>query len=476
MLHATWNAATEPMSISPLLISFFMRPRMALSLLLFCTSYLNFASPIALFAQATQAGNTAQQLVFAGLHSAAMQGQINAIQADGAGELYLLLNQGDGVRLIKTDNAGSQVLAQTQLGAAGDVGVGLALDSAGKVYITGTTLSSSFAATGGAALGTRTGISTNSFVAGFDAALRPIFVTYTGGSRIAAAGIAATSDAVFVTGIIYASDLPVTSNGVQQMPAFGSTQSGFVERFSSDGSTLVYATYLTGALGSTTPTAIAADLADNAYIAGSTTASGFPTVAALVPDILGDPSGFLTRLDPLGDGYSFSTYVPGAGLTSIAVDLSTQTLLASGSVSLGQFAVDTVAMPLVPATYQVLLRLSLDGSVVLSGTLLAPGTQSTVAAAPNGEAWVDGKLSAPLLPIATLAGVGSGFALRVNAQNIIDQAARFGGLPTANPSFASLPINLVALAVDPAGEPYVAGSLQPTASAALLGKHAKSEA
>ena len=79
-----------------------------------------------------------------------------------------------------------------------------------------------------------------------------------------------------MTGITYSADLPVTPNGVQQAPAPGSTQSGFVERFSVDGRTLVYATYLTGAEGSTTPTAIAADANDNAYVAGSTTASGFP--------------------------------------------------------------------------------------------------------------------------------------------------------------------------------------------------------
>jgi len=308
------------------------------------------------WAQVASAGNTSQQLVFAGLNTVAAHGQVVAIKSDAAGNLYLLLNQGDGVRILKTDSSARTIIAQTQLGASGDAGVGLALDPAGNVYVAGTTLSASFAATGGAAFGTRTGSSVNSFVARFDAGLHPVFVTYTGGSRIAASGVAATADAVFVTGITYASDLPVTSNGVQQTPAPGSAQSGFVERFSSDGTRLAYATYLTGALGSTTPTAIAADAAVNAYVAGSTTASGFPTVAALVPNMLGNPSGFLTRLTPLGDGFSFSTFIPGAGLTSIALDASGTTLLASGSVSLGQFPVDTDAMPLVPGTYQVLLR------------------------------------------------------------------------------------------------------------------------
>jgi hypothetical protein len=424
---------------------------------------------IPLSACGQQAANTSQQLVFAGLRSVAQQGQIDGVRCDTAGNLYLLLNQGDGVRLLKTDNAASTVLAQASIGTAGDVGVALALDRAGNVYVTGTTNSGTLMGTPGAAIPNRTDSSTNSFVAKFDSNLSPLFVTFTGGSRIAAAAISATSDAVFVTGITYAANLPVTGNGIQQAPAYESTQSGFVEKFSSDGATLLYATYLSGAAGSTTPTAIVADAADDAYIAGETTAPGFPTVAALVPAMLGNPSGFLTRLTPAGDGIAWSTFVPGAGLTSIALDSTGQLLLVSGAVALGQFPVDTVTVPLAPATYQVLLRIPAAGNAVLSSTLLAPGTQSYVAAAANGAAWVDGNLTAPLLPMTTLAAMGNGFAVHVPAGATIDQTARFGGLPNGNASYASLPANLTSVAVDPGGEALIAGAVLPTASSAELG-------
>ena len=415
-----------------------------------------------------QAANTAQQLVFAGLRSVGQQGQINGIKTDTTGNLYFVLDQHDGVRVFKTDAAASTILAQAQLGAAGDVGLALALDPAGNVYVTGTSTSTTLTGTPGAAIPNRTDTSTQSFVAKFDTALNPQFVTFTGGSRIAATAIAATADAVFVTGLIYGGNLPVTSNGIQQTPAPGSTQSGFVERFSASGTTLVYATYLTGANGFTSPAAIVADPADNAYLAGQTSASGFPTVAALVPAILSNPSGFLTKLDPGGDALTFSTFLPGAGLTSIALDSTGQTLLASGAVALNQFPVDTVATPLVPTTYQVLLRLPLDGSTVQSSTLIAPGTQSFVAAAPASAAWVDGIFTGPLLPLRPLADVGNGYAVRVTAQNTIDQTARFGGAATANPTYASLPTTLTSIAVDPTGQPLIAGSVQPTASASLL--------
>ncbi len=415
-----------------------------------------------------QLANTSQQLAFAGLRSVGQKGQINGVQVDPAGNIYLLVNQGDGVRLLKTDNAGGGVLAQAQLGTTGDTGIALAIDSAGNVYVTGTTTSTALVGTAGAAIQYRTDASTNSFIAKFDSGLAPVFVTFTGGSRIAASGIAVTSDAVFVTGTTYAATLPVTSNGIQQTPSFGSTQNGFVERFSSDGRTLVYATYLTGANGDTAPAAIAADATDAVYIVGETSASGYPTIAALVPEMLSNPSGFLTRMSPLGDAISFSTFIPGAGLTSIALDSTGQTLLISGSVALGQFPVDAVAMPLVPTNYQVLLRIPIDGSGVESSTLIAPATQSYVSAGANGDAWIDGVFTAPMLPLLPLSTIGSGFAVHVPAGAAIDQTARFGGLPNQSPTFASLQITITSVAVDANGGAIVAGAVQPTASSTLL--------
>jgi len=83
-----------------------------------------------------------QQLLFAGLRASSspntFYAQFNAVQSDASGNLYLLLDQHDGVRVLKTDPTASTVLAQAQLGAAGDVGLAMALDPAGNVYITGT--------------------------------------------------------------------------------------------------------------------------------------------------------------------------------------------------------------------------------------------------------------------------------------------------------------------------------------------------
>ena len=188
-----------------------------------------------------------------------------------------------------------------------------------------------------------------------------------------------------------------------------------------------------------------------------------------MPNTLSNPSGFVTRLTPAGDNLTFSTFIPGAGLTSLGFDSAGKVLLASGSVALGQFPIDTVASPIASTlAYQTLLRLPLDGSFVLSGTLLAPGTQSFVAPDAAAGVWVDGSLAAPLFPIPTFADSGTLFAVHTNAANAVDQTARFGGLPNTNPTFASLLAVATSIAVDPAGAALIAGAVQPTASASLL--------
>jgi hypothetical protein len=324
-----------------------------------------------------------QQLVFTGLLGSSnpiqFNAQFNAVQSGASGNLYLLLDQKDGVRLLKTDPTASSVLAQTQLGAQGDIGLAMALDPAGNIYIAGTTTSGTITATSGAPFPGPTGTSTNAFLAKFDQNLNPIFITYAGSGGLSVTGIAATADAVFLTGSIFGSTLPVTPSAILQSPAFNSLQNGFVERFNATGTTLVYATYLSGQNGNTSPAAITADANDSAYIAGYTTSSGFPTLSALVPAILSPTSGFLTKLTPAGDGLLFSTFLPGPGITSIALapevqNPAAQDLLLSGSIALGQFPIATVSTPLVNTPYQTLLRLSLDGRTVLASTLLRPAS------------------------------------------------------------------------------------------------------
>jgi hypothetical protein len=416
----------------------------------------------------TSLSQNAQQLAFAGLRAAAGKGQFNAVKVDSAGNLYLLYDQNDGVRILKTDPGAVQLLAQAQLGATGDTGIAMALDPVGNVYVTGTTTSGAIAGTSGVVFPTRTDASTNSFVAKFDSSLNPLFVTYAGSGRTAVTAIAATADAVFITGSIFTNTLPVTLSAIIQSPSSGSFGNGFVERFNATGTSLVYATYLSGFGGDTSPAALAADTQDNAYIAGYTTSSGYPTLAAVVPTILGTTSGFLTKLSPAGDSFVFSTFIPGKGITSLAFDNTSQSLLFSGTIARGQFPIATVSSPLVTIDYQTVVRMPLDGSRVLSSTLLAPATQSVVTTAPNGTAWAALTLTTPLLPLPAISTLGDIAAFRISTQGTIDQSIRLGGHDTGNTSLPSLPSTISSIAVDASAQPLFAGSITPLTSASLI--------
>ncbi len=424
-----------------------------------------------------------QQLAFAGLHSVAQQGQFNAVATDSSGNLFLLLDQSDGVRLLKTDATATNILAQASLGAAGDQGLAMALDPSGNLYVTGQSTSGALSGTSGAAYVHPADASANSFIAKFNPSLTLQWVTFGGSGRAPASAIAATADAVFITGLIYGNGLPVTPGGIIQAPLEGSRQNGFVEKFSADGSALLYATYLSGAGGDTSPLVIAADAHDAAYVAGFTTAPGYPTTPpgfpgtypALIPRYVGNAAttGFLTELTPAGDGLTLSTYIPGTGITSLAIDAAGNTLLLSGNIAPGQFPVASAATPMAAINYQVLFRMPLDGSSVLSSTILAPGNESYLTPGPNGTVWVDGPLSTPLLPSSSVSDIGTAFALRVSpqgtsGQTVVDEAFRFGGLASTNPSFAGVVTTLTSLAVDSAGSALIAGGVAPTASSSLL--------
>ena len=425
----------------------------------------------ALFTRPACAQLAPQQVVLEGLLTQNHRGSFSSSAFAPDGSLYLLLDEGDGIRVLKTDSNGTTPAAQLHLGAAGDSGVALATDPTGNVYLTGTSTSGILTGTAGVPFPAPADSSVNSFVAKLDSQLNLVFLTFVGSGHTATSSIAANADAVFVTGSIFSSTLPVTSAGMQQTPAAGSNTSGFVESFSSDGAMLNYATYLSGADGDTEPAAIAVDSAGHAAIAGETSSAGFPTLNALQPAILGSTSGFLTELMPAGDGIVYSTFIAGAGITGLALDSAVNGLLITGSVALGQFPIAITNAPLTSANYQSLLKISADGQSLISSEILAPGTQSLVTAAPDGSAWVTMPLSTPLLPPAVAASsqAGDTLLLHVLADGSFAQSVRLGGGPIGNASYASLTTSLAAPSVSPDGSRIaVPGTIALNLSSSLL--------
>jgi hypothetical protein len=158
-------------------------------------------------------------------------------------------------------------------------------------------------------------------------------------------GIAVDSaGSAYVTGYTYSVDFPTKSPYASAPPAKvqgvppGQWPSAFVTKFSPDGSSLVYSTYL-GGNDYDQAYAIAVDSSGNAYVTGETDSANFPVTTGAYQTVC-DPnpsndgpihptcygsnaSAFVTKLNPTGTGIVYSTFLGGyayAYATAIAVD------------------------------------------------------------------------------------------------------------------------------------------------------------
>jgi len=113
---------------------------------------------------------------------------------------------------------------------------------------------------------------------------------------------------------------PVTQGAFMTTLPAGATSAGFVIKLNATGTAALYSTYLGGAgqgrySQSEGIRAIAADSAGNAYVAGSTSSTGFPTTpgAYLTADPSTSYTGFVSKLNPSGSALLSSTYLGGSG-------------------------------------------------------------------------------------------------------------------------------------------------------------------
>lgn len=226
--------------------------------------------------------------------------------------------------LAKLNDAGSALVYSTFLGGSGaDFGYGIAIDSSGNAYVTGQTSSTDFltaspfqAAPGG---------SNDAFLAKINSSgSMLLYSTYLGGSN-SDTGYAVAVDAsgnAYVTGTTTSTNFP-TASAFQS--TIGSTFTGdaFAAKFGTNGA-LAYSTYLGGNV-SDVGYAIAVDSSGNAYITGLTGSSNFPTLNPIQPSNGGSTGdAFVTKLNNLGSGLVYSTYLGGSNNDSgrgITVDL-----------------------------------------------------------------------------------------------------------------------------------------------------------
>ncbi len=222
--------------------------------------------------------------------------------------VHAMQSSGNGA-LVKLDSAGVLQFS-TYLGGSADRGNGIAVDSAGNAYVTGTTYGGFPGATGSPS---NFSSAADVFVAKFSSTGLLVFATVLGGTG-QDFGNAITVDAggnPYVTGYSTSSAFTGAPGGGAQ-PANNGNGDAFVAKMRPDGSSLLYFTFL-GGTSSDQGTAIGVDSSLNAYaLAGKPVQKASRPPGAAQTALAGATDGFIAKLSPAGNAFNYITYVGGS--------------------------------------------------------------------------------------------------------------------------------------------------------------------
>lgn len=249
---------------------------------------------------------------------------------------------GDGF-VTKLNPTGSDLVFSSYLGGSSfNAAHGIAVDSAGSVYVTGFTSATDFPITPGA-FQTTNGRGGIGFVTKFNptgSAL--IYSTFLGGTGLngfggdRGFGIAVdNSGNAYVTGLTDSKDFPTTPGAFQTLcdgGGWGCSYNGFVTKLNSTGTDLIYSTYL-GGTDIDWGASIAIDSSGNAYVTGTTYSRDFPITTGSFQAICNGTNdaffycrdAFVTKINPQGSALVYSDYLGGASYDwgiGISVDSS----------------------------------------------------------------------------------------------------------------------------------------------------------
>jgi hypothetical protein len=213
-----------------------------------------------------------------------------------------------GVFVTKLSSSGNSLIYSTYLdGGNDDYGEAIAVDGSGNAYVTGWTESSDFP-TLNPYQPTAQG-SIDAFVTKLSSSGSSlIYSAYLGGEDIDwGRGIAVDSGGnAYVTGWTGSTNFP-TLNPYQ---TYQCCFDAFVTKLSSEGSSLIYSTYLGGS-NTDEGFGIAVDGSGNAYVTGYTVSRTFPTRHAYQSTYQGGQDAFVAKLSSSGDSLIYSTFLGG---------------------------------------------------------------------------------------------------------------------------------------------------------------------
>ena len=290
-----------------------------------------------------------------------------------------------------------------------------------------------------------------------------------------------TAGEVVITGWT-GSAFPTTPGAVlRHDPISGMGDAIFVAKLNAEGSALVYATYLGGAVVSdflTYSTGVAVDKDGDAYVVGETNQADFPTTKGSfrpTPKNVHDGTGFVTKINPTGTVLLFSTYFGGTVTNSpipnwidipqgVAVDGAGHAYVVDMTTA-RDFPVTAHAYqpkinPANIRTECAVAKLRVDGSAIVWGTYLGGNWAdqcSAIAVDKEGDVSVGGYTESADYPVTSnafvkkLPGVpGSGMVSTLNSVGTgLLYSTFLGGNSGAD--------GVVAIAVDPRENVYAMG-------------------
>jgi hypothetical protein len=422
--------------------------------------------------------------------------RIFVTNSDGLITIVTSYNCSD-VFVSKLNAAGTALVYSTYIGGtAPDAANGIAVDSTGSAYLTGSTSSTDFPTVNPfQATGSMAG---DAFVTKLNAAGNGlVYSTYLSGSRGGqATGIAVDSaGSTYVTGWTRSTDFPTTSGALEPTfpdPTLCTLPSGvsnclasatgcthtFAVKLSPAGSAALYSTYLGGGCDFDTGQGIAVDSSGNAYIAGSAYPAGtsigpggdFPTTAgAYQPSFATAPcnggfacsDAFVAKLNSTGSALVYSTLLGGTASEGAAGGIAlgaTGNVYLAGNTNSTDFPTMNAFQATLNGAYDVFVaKLNADASSLDYSTYLggSGGEASTgIAVDFAGSAYVTGTTNSADFPVmnatqAAPGGLGDAFVAKLNAAgNALDFSTYLGGSGIEGAA---------AISLDAFGNAYVTG-------------------
>jgi hypothetical protein len=206
---------------------------------------------------------------------------------------------------------GSSLVFSTYLGGSEkDTAYAVTTDAASNVYVTGQTFSQNYPLVN--AYQSTIKSFNDAFLTKLSDTGAVQFSTLLGGYSVEAAfGVALdSSNNIYISGITASLDFP-TQNPYQAARA--NNTDAFVSKFSNDGQTLLYSTYL-GGNNDESAENVAIDSAGNIYLVGNTASTNFPLANAFVASHQGGINDvFVAKLNPTTNTLMYSSYYGGSG-------------------------------------------------------------------------------------------------------------------------------------------------------------------